>query len=662
MKPPLLSSILFILSIRSAASFAVDLPPDWKNVQEVTVPKAGIVKFNLPVDTLDGAQAALEDLRILDPGGRELSYLIERPRQDQRVVARVKRFNVAVKDESSVVTVATGVAQPIDTVTLETPSRDFLKGTRLDGSTDEKTWKPLSQGEPIFCQSGSAHKFSLAVPPGVWPFLRITVDDKRSPPIPLTGAAVHLVAAEPAPAEPLDVAVVERNESLGQTCLTVRFPGRHVTLAELAVETSDPLFARRVNLSWRHYAENEIRESVLTGGTIYRVAVEGGSPAACLGFASDTLMPSREVTLTIQNDDSPPLQVSGVTARRRPVYVVFLAAQEGTHYLLTGHPRAAAPRYDLNALRGSLKNVVVTAPAISAITPNPSYRPSEVLSEITEQGASIDVAAWKCRKPVNLVRGGVQQLELDLDVMSQASDSFQDLRLVRNGNQVPYVVERTSISRSLAPVVSAANDPKRPRVSRWLLKLPAKPIPITSLTCTTEAPLFKREVRISEDVADERGVTYTSGLGSASWVRTPGQKTGKLIMPFSRSPGTDQVLLEMDNGDNPPLELKDIQLWYPLTRVLFKASTGSDLFLYYANHKVPFPEYDIALVAPQLLAAEKSAAVLAPEETLKKSGWEVTQLPGCSSWIFWGALALVIVVLLVVISRLLPPAQSPPKA
>ena len=100
---------------------------------------------------------------------------------------------------------------------------------------------------------------------------------------------------------------------------------------------------------------------------------------------------------------------------------------------------------------------------------------------------------------------------------------------------------------------------------------------------------------------------------------------------------------------------------YPATRVLFKAKADDAVFLYYGNPHVAPPRYDLSLVAGQLLAANKSLATLAAEEQLKKSSWAESRTPGKGGVLFWGILAVVVVGLLVVISRLLPKATPPPQ-
>ena len=117
-------------------------------------------------------------------------------------------------------------------------------------------------------------------------------------------------------------------------------------------------------------------------------------------------------------------------------------------------------------------------------------------------------------------------------------------------------------------------------------------------------------------------------------------------------------MLETHNGDNPTVELEKFQAFYPATRVLFKAHPADELLLYYGNPQAAAPRYDLSLVAGQLLAADQAEAALAAEEQLKKS-WGDGSQPGKGGVVFWGILAVVVVALLVIISRLLPKSPRP---
>jgi hypothetical protein len=406
--------------------------------------------------------------------------------------------------------------------------------------------------------------------------------------------------------------------------------------------------------------EDSIREQTIGQGTIYRVAIEGQPAAESLSAPLEGLVRSRELLLFVRNQDSPPLPITAVRIERRPVYLVFLVRQAGAYHLLTGNGQCAAPRYDLAALNMNLKSVAVAPIKLPPPVNNPDYRPPEVLPGIEATGAALDVTAWKFRQPVKIAHAGAQQLELDPDVLAHAQPGFQDLRLLHGSNQVPYVLERTSISRSLAPTVTATNDAKDPKLSRWMLKLPQSRLPVTRLSCATRTSLFQREITLYEELADERGEKYRHNLGSAAWVQKPDRKSQEFFLTLDSAPQSDTLFLETHNGDNPSVELEKFQLFYPATRILFKAGSDDELFLYYGNPRVASPRYDLSLVAGQLLSADKIIASLGTEQQLLKSSWREHEIPGQGGVVFWGILALVIVVLLVIISRLLP--KSPPLA
>ena len=79
-KPVVVIYLLAALSLNAAG-----LPADWRHEQPFNVTAPGLLKLNLPVETLDAARPALEDLRLYD-AGNEMPCLIERP------VPEVKSF------------------------------------------------------------------------------------------------------------------------------------------------------------------------------------------------------------------------------------------------------------------------------------------------------------------------------------------------------------------------------------------------------------------------------------------------------------------------------------------------------------------------------------------------------------------------------------------
>jgi hypothetical protein len=141
-------------------------------------------------------------------------------------------------------------------------------------------------------------------------------------------------------------------------------------------------------------------------------------------------------------------------------------------------------------------------------------------------------------------------------------------------------------------------------------------------------------------------------------VQTPDRASRDFTLTLDGPPQTDTLALETHNGDNLPIELEKFQVFYPATRILFKAQPADELLLYYGNPQAIAPNYDLSLVAGQLLSADQGEATLGPEQQLK-TAWSDTHRAGKGGWVFWGILGVVVVALLIIISRLLPQSPQP---
>lgn len=651
--------ILAILTAGVALLRALS-PAEWRYQQALEVPAPGLVRVDLPPATLNAARRGLEDLRLIDATGAEVPFVIEEPAPQRGIRQRAKSFRVSLEAKSTTIVIETGVQKPVGGVTLESPARNFVKAVRVEGSHDAQEWQKLAAGRQVFRLPDGSAKLDVEFAPGVWEYLRLTIDDQRAGPVPFTGAEVHGEKTG-APVMPVAVTIKSRDENPGVTRLAIDLGAANLRLATIELETPEPLFTRSVTVAVPEIAEDGIREKAIATGTVHRVALDG-TTVEWLRVEIEQQVRSRELLLLVRNQDSPPLRISGVRAERRPVRMVFLAREPGKFRILSGHGLCAAPHYDLAALSSRLADANATEIKPAALVENSEYRAPEALAGLGETSAPLDVSQWKFRKTVQIAGPGSQQLELDLEVLSHANPGFADLRLMRTQRQLPYLVESTSILRPLTPQITAANDPKKPRLSRWSLKFPQPALPLTRFTCASATPLFEREVRLWEEVPDERGDKYPRELGLATWRRTPGDPVREFIIEIAQRPLTDTLLLETDNGDNPPLDLATVRAWHPVTRLAFKAApaAGEPLQLYYGNPKAGRPRYDLALVALQLFAAEKSIAALGAEEGGKKSTWLAAEpISGVSRIVFLAVLALVVAALLIVIARLFPKGDSP---
>ena len=639
-------------SLRAAAPPAA-LPEAWRWVQTVDIDGAGLVKMSIPLPTLDAARAGLEDLRLLDADGKEVPYLIERPVQSVATIFPVRSFEARIRGDTTIITLETGQSQPVEELILETPARHFVTSARIEASGDGATWRPIQTEEPIFDYPDGARRLGIRFPPGVWKQLRVTVSNRPSA-IAFTGAKVRVTAPETAPAVPYGVEIREREEFGDRTRFVLRAEGAHATLADVEIIAADLLFTRAVTLACQNVVEGEVREVSLAPGTIYRVEIPGQPASSNLVFAMDAAVPARELILTVQNGSSPPLNVTSIRARRRPVYLSWLLVRPGVHYLLCGNAACPAPRYDLAAMPSAAKGTLAVPRLVSALASNGNFHAKEVLPEAAVEGTTLEVAKWGFRKRVTLTGPGIQQLELDLETLAGSGPALRDVRLVQNGKQVPFVIERASLTRRIPLTAERKDDPKRTTVSHWVVKLPFAALPIQQIHCESDAPYFKRNAALSEQVPDERGNRYQAHLGEVAWVRDLNQEKTPLPIPVQGGLRTDTLALDVENGDNPPLALSHFTASYAVVRLMFQASGNSDLWLYYGNPDAGSPRYDIDLIAAQLLSAEKQKPTLAVAEVLKAGLRSRPPAAGAQNFILWGVLGLAVIVMLVIISRLLP--------
>jgi hypothetical protein len=661
--PPaaLLATILLRLPLQ-AEPFATQ---DWRYRQDLSVDQPGLVKVALPVATLDAARIDLADLRLIDPAGGEIAFVLERTERAAFRVRPPESLAGSVEDAATVFILKTGTTDLITALEIDAGQQSFLTRALVEASDDGQNWRLLGRNLPVYDRGGQLRALHLTIPPGSYPYLRVTLDRLGGVHIALRGISLLTRTTEIDESEPVAVRVVVRDETPGETRLTLALPGANLHLATLELTTPEPVFNRPARLVYRAFEDETVHEVSLVQRNVSQAGPikfdQKGSGA--IPLVIEQIAPQRELTLVIDNGDSPPLALASITARRRPVFAVFYAVTAGRHTFYTGNPKAAAPRYDVGALTGESRQTQPVRLTPGPLGANPDFHPGEPLPEIPALGAALEVAAWAFRKPVQIGTAGVQQLELDPAVLARAQSGLGDLRLMSNGRQVPFVVERTSVTRALAVSAALVPDPKEPRLSRWRLTMPQPRLPCARLTAAVSTPLFQREVRLFEDIEDDRGYTSRRALGQASWNQAPGRRASIFALVLNQAPQTDTVWLETDNGDNPPITLGDVQVHYAVARLLFKAPGDAPVFLYYGDPQAVAPRYDLSLVGAQLLAADKATPGLGAEEALKGQSFADTiALAGRSGVLFWGMLVLVVIVLLVVIARLLPkapPADGP---
>ena len=276
-------------------------------------------------------------------------------------------------------------------------------------------------------------------------------------------------------------------------------------------------------------------------------------------------------------------------------------------------------------------------------------------------GAPLDAKEWSHRNAIQIARPGVQELELSPEVLARAQSGFADLRLLHGGNQIPYVLEQPALARALTLAATSTPDAKHPAVSLWQVRLPHGGLPLRRIILSSPTPLFQRQFRLYEKRKAADGSAYENTVATGQWSRTPEPGVPETrTFELTDRLGTGTLWLETDNGDNPPIALGGVQAVYPVVRLIFKTGETDGFTLAYGNQAAGAPSYDLSLVATKLLTSSRSEARLAAGAPDDGDTDAKALFGGLNTrYVFWGALALVVVVLLVVVGKLLP---KPPAA
>lgn len=627
----------------------------WTHRAAVTASTPGLTRVELPREVLDASRAVadtvpLRDLRLVSAAGVETPFLIEWPRIVPGRTLAAENFKASLQGSTTVIEFTVPGDAVVEEVRLQTGHRDFIKAATVEGTLDGTQWRVISDRELVFRQGG-AERLRFTFTPTAWKSLRITLDDQRNGPVGFTGATLLAHEEDESPFTTEDIPILSRNDANGETRLRLDLGARNRHLHSLRVVAADPLFQREVNL-------DVVREDGTTGAagrqrTIYRIALDDRR-------SEDVDVPQRQVRqeriveLRIRNGDNPPLRIERIEGRFSRMALVFHAETAGTWHLLTGNANAFGPRYDVAALLGDLSKTNVATASVSALEPNPAFRKETTTPEAGESGAPLDVTAWAFRRPVNFKDAGVVRVELDAEALAHATLDQRDVRVMQEGRQLPYFIERGLPWREVEVKFQQEPDAKRPTVSRWRVELPMAGHPIVRLIATSPTAIFDRQIRAWEDGRDAYGNSFRRPLGDASWKRTPGQPASALSVHVPTRPAGDVVFLETDNGDNAPLQLDSMRLAFSPANVVFKTTSTAPVELVYGNPRASAPRYDIQLVRAQFERIGGTNATLGAESRAEGHKKASAASPGVGSAWLWGALALVVGGLLWIVARLLP--------
>jgi hypothetical protein len=635
-------------------------------------------RLTVDVPLLAGVNRGLSDLRLFDANAREIPYLLvskplAEPAWRPSVILPVASADTDTKKESGF-EADLGEIQTADRLRIDGLRPPFLKRVRLEGSGDRTRWTLLvAEGTLFDLPDERLRQTELAFAAGAYRYFRLTWDDTNSGRVPPPPAATVRIATSVVPPPPLTarLAVERRPSEPGRSRYRIRLPGPHLPIAGLEFDLGGGHVLREAAAYEARLSGAEAVPVLLGSATLRRV-VQGSLTAASLRMPiSPPLEP--QIDLVVDDGDNPPLDVRGVQAIFADLPWIYFESDGTALSARYGNPALGPPRYDLEAVRDTLRiDAVADASWGEPRARSADETPAGVAPPLPTVGASLDPALFRYLRSIPPGDAGLMALPLDAAVLAHsagAAAGFADVRVVdASARQVPYLVERAAEPLSI--------DLRLERLSQvpgWLNAGPSKPsvyrvpwpferLPSPRLVLTTSARVFQRSLTVGiERQPDSRHRDpWFETLAQAGWVHADQDRPASaLTMPLP-SVDAKELLVIVEEGDNTPLPIAAARVLLPAYRLRFFREQGAALRLAYGRPDLAPPRYDLALLAPQLLGVAVTE-VAAVGEGAQAAGAVTPDL--VSPRLFWGFLAVAVLVLVALIVRLLkketPPGAAP---
>jgi hypothetical protein len=181
--------------------------------------------------------------------------------------------------------------------------------------------------------------------------------------------------------------------------------------------------------------------------------------------------------------------------------------------------------------------------------------------------------------------------------------TWDDARSARVAQAPGVAARETSTATGRAPLttpVAFERRPSEPGHSRFHVRLPSGRLPIAALTLDVTGGHVLREVEVYEArLAGAEAVPAVIGRGTLKRVEQGSLAAVALRVPIE-APIEAEIDLVVDDGDNPPLDLRAITAEFAeLPWIYFEAPEGA-LTARYGNPSLLAPKYDLEATRPAL--------------------------------------------------------------
>lgn len=173
------------------------------------------------------------------------------------------------------------------------------------------------------------------------------------------------------------------------------------------------------------------------------------------------------------------------------------------------------------------------------------------------------------------------------------------------------------------------------------------PIPINSITLNIDkSELFNRDIEIEpppkKNIKTKKGWNkYYEPIYSGTIHSSDISKT----LSINNSSWIKELRITIQNRDNPPLEIKSIEIITPKHFIFFNPKDKGDYTMLYGNNDSPQPQYDLENFRNKILNSPHQEATLSQEEKLQKTKKDKQNPIFENNFWLWGIMITLILIL-----------------
>lgn len=652
MKPYRTSAFFIILVFILLASPQLSRSDQqWHYQASAQVAQPGLIETVLPAGVFFGTDGAAKttqlDLTLVGPDNNPRSFeLFWKGDTGPRSVAMKPSRLLFDKKRMLVWEADAPKDLLIETIKIDVDALQTMGTVKIEG-LDAKGWHVLAENAALYSTGGRFAAEIIIKPAAIYEKLRLSFKgyDKRFRETTLPVTSVTLSgknAAQDFAQQSVGLKFSDKTDERVRV-LTTTLPGLGlwITKIELATEAQ---FQGTWELGSEVVSGGKLQFQKFSSGSVTTVGKNG----ALLEIPVNAYWGMRSLVLRLDPGKTYVGGVKSVAILVNLPRMIFYADKAGSYLAQTG----LGSQVNIQETPGDKERKVGAVVAFSAMQENPQWQPESLLAKYAVAGGPFDGKGFRWQSRLKVTEAGYYRLVLNRE--ASLGSGFGTLRIVEDGVQVPYF-SGPSEERKIDLAAKPEYDKKKNRTS-WTIELPERSTDLSELTAESSG-IFDRTVQIELPLQGRAGWQVWRTM---RWQNTT-QTQSVLRLSLNGLPlDASQLRITMDHGDNRPIELGKLQAGYAAPALLFLAPAPGDYALFGGNEKVGAAKYDLTLVQAHLADVLPKTVEMGKVESIGSAGFKNVFLGAFEdkSWGLYAILGAVTLVLMIVIARLFPKAES----